>query len=69
MNIRTGLERVSAIWWGLCALVWGAFIAADFGAGNFDMLGTTIAVAVVLYLLHRGTCWVVRGLFSDPATH
>ena len=62
MNLSKGLQRVSAVWWGLVA---GVFIL--YAVGN--MTGQQyIGFAVVLgaiYGLHWITCWIVKGFFGD----
>lgn len=67
MNIRTGLERISAVWWGFWGLLGAiAMGAAVFGASNnfVGVFGTGIGGMVAAYLLHRLTCWVISGFFT-----
>lgn len=66
MNFQIGLERVSAVWWGL----WGLVGLVVFGAGIFGQpqslaqVGAGFGIMVVAYILHRITRWVVAGFFG-----
>jgi len=67
MNIQKGLERVSAVWWGL----WGLFAAFVVGAalinGSSDggeLFLSGVGGMIAAYAAHRVTCWVVAGFFA-----
>lgn len=67
MNIQLGLQRVSAVWWGL----WGLLGLVIFGAGIFGQpqslahVGGGFCAMVVAYIAHRVTCWIVTGFFPE----
>lgn len=64
MNIQRGLERVSAVWWGLWALITLAGAAALLLEGEIQKGLFLAAVGVAIYLAHRLTCWVIAGFFA-----
>ncbi len=76
MNIHRGLQRISAIFWGL-VVVFGLFltvgIAADyFKAGNMGTTAEVVLIGVAITLAvgyggHKAVCWVVAG-FADDST-
>lgn len=66
MNWKSGLERLSAVWWGL----WGVFFAGislylliDDRARTINTFGG-FAIAIVCVLAHRVSCWIIRGFFA-----
>lgn len=66
MNIRLGLQRISAVWWGFWALlatIIGVWSLLEKEPSGFGFL----AALVPIYLLHRLTCWVIGGFFSAGA--
>jgi hypothetical protein len=68
--MKTGLQRLSAVWWGLWGLV-GAIVivAALVGGGAHPWGGAGIGAAIVAcaYALHRVTCWVIAGFFAPTS--
>ena len=61
MNIRLGLERISAVWWGLLA---GLCLLAPFITDASDrwlIAGMGAGGLVAAYLAYRLTCWVIGG--------
>jgi hypothetical protein len=69
MNIQRGLERVSAVWWGLwalvCLIVLGSALVGEApSAGRFFVSVVSVSAGVVIYLAHRLTCWVIAGFFA-----
>lgn len=64
MNIRLGLERISAVWWGMWAL-FAAITALVILIGDRDPTGLAFFLLLIpVYLLHRLTCWVIAGFFT-----
>lgn len=67
MSIQRGLERVSAVWWSLVALLPAAAIAVSiFGDPSDRKMAflAGLAGAVGVYAAHRITCWIVAGFFA-----
>lgn len=68
MNIRLGLERISAVWWGFWGLLAGtmllAFLFKTDVTDRWEMAGMGAAGLVGAYLAHRLTCWVIGGFFT-----
>jgi hypothetical protein len=71
MNVQRGLERISAVWWGLfgaCGIV--LFVAAVFNPDRADRISVTASGAILAacaYAAHRITCWIVAGFFAPRA--
>jgi len=66
MNIRVGLERMSAVWWGFWGLllgIWAVLLLVTNREEGALALGA-IAALLPVYLLHKLTCWVIAGFFS-----
>jgi hypothetical protein len=65
--MKTGLQRLSAVWWGIWGLVGIAVIVLSV-TGNSNSAGATSAVGAGVvacaYALHRVTCWVIAGFFA-----
>lgn len=64
MNIKEGLERISAVWWGFCGFAIagiGVVIAFDGQVlvGLCFMIGALFAAG-----FHRLTCWIIAGFFT-----
>ncbi len=71
MNIKRGLERVSAVWWGFWALVCLVVLVFElFGEGplaeRFFVGLASVSAGGAIYLAHRLTCWVIAGFFAPP---
>lgn len=74
MNIRRGLQRISAVFWGAVTLlglgVTGALMSDAYRRPNMQqvaeigLIGFCISLAVG-YGLHRLTCWVIAGFASN----
>jgi hypothetical protein len=67
VHLQKGLERVSAVWWGLWALLGAVLLgAAVFGEGldRGVTAGFGVFVLVAAYIAHRVTCWVIAGFFA-----
>ena len=64
MNLSKGLQRVSAVFWGLCGLFFLvlAFNQQDVKASDLLQLAGVLAG---LFALHWLTCWIVRGFFGN----
>ena len=64
MNLRKGLERICAVFWGFWALFFlvlgGAIVFQGQTADGFGVLAGLIPV----YILYRLTSWVLDGFFS-----
>jgi hypothetical protein len=66
MNIRLGLERISAVWWGFWGLLGAIAVGAAVVSASNNTAGifwTGLGGMVAAYLLHRLTCWVIGGFF------
>jgi hypothetical protein len=63
INVQQGLERVSAVWWGM----WAALSAALLVGGVIDSVpaqaGMGFGGIVAAYVAHRITCWMLAGFF------
>lgn len=64
MNIRLGLERISAVWWGFLALWAAVAIGAGVIETKLELFVGGIAGLVVCYIAHRIACWIIAGFFS-----
>jgi hypothetical protein len=68
MNVQRGLERVSAVWWGMWGLMAaGMLIAGVVGTdrlGRGEMVASGAGGLVACYVAHRITCWIVAGFFG-----
>lgn len=65
MNIQSGLERVSAVWWGFWGLLAAlAIVGGLFGARDMGLVGIGLGGLVAVYVAHRLTCWIVAGFFA-----
>jgi hypothetical protein len=65
--MKTGLQRISAVWWGFWGLIGvivigAAVIGASRSPGPTFAIGAGIVVGA--YALHRVTCWVIDGFFA-----
>lgn len=65
MNVKVGLERTSAVLWGIVAL-W----AMALGVGAFFALNNPLGLAAILapavaYGLHRVTVWLIAGFAAE----
>lgn len=76
MNIRKGLQRISALFWSLITAIGISLtiaIASDFfRAGNIGKTAEVVLIGVAIALAlgyggHKAVCWVVVG-FSDDST-
>lgn len=74
MNIRRGLQRISAVWWslvflfgmaGASAVAYDKFRANNTGGGVEALFIGLVAASVVALGLHKVTCWVIAGFASD----
>lgn len=73
MNIRRGLQRISAVFWGAATLfglvLTGALMSDAYRRPDIQqmaeigLLGFSVSLAVG-YGLHRLTCWVIAGFAS-----
>lgn len=65
MNWLQGLRRVSAAWWGLCAvLVAMSGVAAM--SESIKLGATLIFVGLTICaVMHKATCWVINGFFEE----
>lgn len=76
MNIRRGLQRISAIFWSIVA-AFGLFLSVGtaseyFKAGNLGKAAEVVLIGVAITLAlayggHKAVCWVVAG-FADDGT-
>lgn len=64
MNLSKGLQRVSAVFWGLCGLFF-LVLALNLGEGKLSDLLTLAGLLAGLFALHWLTCWIVRGFFGN----
>lgn len=67
MNIRLGLERISAVWWGFWGLLAAAMVVVPLFVDTGDKLaviGSGVLGLVFTYLAHRLTCWVIAGFYT-----
>lgn len=67
MNFQIGLERVSAVWWGLWGLVGLVMLVANLYGTTPDSTALAWVGAGIMfaaYILHRITRWVVAGFFG-----
>jgi uncharacterized membrane protein HdeD (DUF308 family) len=61
MNLSRGLQRVSAVFFGVIALLVGIACMV-----NLDKNGAAfLLILPVIYALHRVFCWVIKGFFGD----
>ena len=64
MNWRTGLERISAVWWGFWALLTGVYgVYMFFEATPAFGAGVLFLGLPSLYAAHKLTCWIIAGFF------
>lgn len=66
MNVRLGISRIFAVFWGLVGL-WGiAAIVISITEGAFDPVVSGIGISVVLfsYVGWKVSIWVLNGFFS-----
>lgn len=65
MNVRQGLERISAVWWGLWGLLFaGLAVAGLIEDGELKLLFAGMGGIALVYAAHRVTCWVIAGFFA-----
>lgn len=66
MNWRLGLQRISAVFWGLCAVfVGGILIWIMFEGDNSLRAFVYLALCLgTIYLLYRLTNWIIGGFFA-----
>jgi len=68
MNWQLGLRRISAVFWGVPALLFGGiFVYTAFDGRGSDMagmLGTALLIVAGMYVAHRITCWIISGFFK-----
>lgn len=64
MNIRFGLERLRAVWWGMWGLLCGITGMYVFVRDRDDEGLLILLTLIPIYLLHRLTCWVISGFFT-----
>lgn len=74
MNIRRGLQRISALFWGFVAtigVIMSIAIASDFfKTGNMGKTAEVVLIGVALALAlgyggHKAVCWVLAGFAPD----
>lgn len=71
MNIKTGLERVSAVFWcipalAMCAL--GVAILLE-SSGQRAQGGVLILGGILVpFVAHKITCWIIAGFFAPPSS-
>lgn len=67
MNMRLGLTRISAVFWGgvaaLCAL-WGVVLIFTNNSSDWQTGVGALLALIPVYFGHRITCWVVAGFFE-----
>lgn len=77
MNIRKGLERISAIFWSFFAALGGLIalaVASDFfRVGNMGKTAEVVLIGAVLALAlgyggHKAVCWVLAGFAPDESS-
>ena len=63
MNASKGLQRVSAVFWGVVGLFFAAAIPAIPANGGEKLYA--LAALGCAYGLHWLTCWMISGFFGD----
>lgn len=67
MNARKGLERISAVWWGLWGFLAAATLVGTMFSNSADRMllaGIGTVGIIATYGAHRLTCWILDGFFS-----